>query len=191
MNRIFAIVGMTGSGKTEAADYLEKKGFGFLRMGQLTLDEVKKRGLSPTEENERPIREELRRVHGPAAFAILNFPKIDALRKNGHVAVDGLYSWSEYKEFEKKYGDDFVCIAVLASPKIRYARLAARKYDAKNDKDMRFREASEELARARDFAEIEKSEKGGPIAMGHFNIINEGSKEEFYRQLDQMIKQTY
>jgi dephospho-CoA kinase len=187
MNKLVAIVGMTGSGKTEAADYLGKKGFHFLRMGQITLDEVKKRGLAPTEENERPIREEFRRVHGMGAFAILNLQRIDLLLKQGNVVIDNLMSWEEYKVFEEKYKESFFCIAIIASPKVRYARLAGRKYDPVKDPKMRHREATYEQARSRDFAEIEKIDKGGPIAMAHFAIINEGAREELFVHLDRLL----
>jgi dephospho-CoA kinase len=187
MNKIVCVVGMTGSGKSLASDYLVKKGFGFFRFGQITLDEVKRRGLTPSEENERPIREGFRKQYGMGAFAILNFPRADELLKKGHVVGDGLYSWAEYKEFEKKYGDDFICISIIASPKIRYERLAQRKHDAAQDEDMRFRKATYEQARSRDFAEIEKSDKGGPIAMGHYTIINEGTEEHLYRELDKIL----
>src|SRR3990167_7996916 len=101
MHRIFAIVGMPGSGKTEASEFLVKKGFQFIRLGQLTLDEIKKRGLEPTETNERPIREALRTKHGMAAFATLNFPKIDQMLLNNSVVIDGLYSWEEFLELDR------------------------------------------------------------------------------------------
>ncbi|MFH1916969.1 MAG: AAA family ATPase [Nanoarchaeota archaeon] len=187
MNKLIAIVGMTGSGKTTVADYLMKKGFLFLRMGQITLDEVKRKGLTPSEENERPIREQFRKDYGMAAFAVLNCPKIDELLKKGPVVVDGLYSWSEYKEFEKRYGDDFVCIAIIASPKTRYARLEKRKLSV-GDEDMRMREATSEQARNRDFAEIENIEKGGPIAMAQYYIVNETGNEDVFSAVDAILR---
>ena len=187
MNKIIAIVGMTGCGKSIVSDYLVSKGFGFLRMGQITLDEVKKKGLKPTEENERPIREGFRKKYGMGAYAILNFSEIDKLREKGHVVADGLYSWNEYKEFEKKFGDDFICVAVHASPKIRYDRLAKRKL-SKQDTDLRFRKATNEQARARDFAEIENSDKGGPIAMAHYMILNESTVEHVKKRVDEILK---
>ena len=104
MNKIVAIVGMCGAGKSEVADEFIKRGYQYVRFGQITLDEVKKRGLEPTEENERPIREELRKEYGPGAFAILNIPKFDEALKTGNVIGDGLYSWSEYKILKDKYG---------------------------------------------------------------------------------------
>ncbi|MCX6815454.1 MAG: AAA family ATPase, partial [Candidatus Aenigmarchaeota archaeon] len=140
MNKMIAIVGMPGSGKTEASEYLVEKGFRFIRLGQLTLDEVKKRGLEPTEANERPIRERLRREHGMAAFATLNFPKIDELLKKGNVVVDGLYSWEEYLAFKEKY-PKIVVLCICASPEIRYKRLANRKLTA-DDRDMKKRQST-------------------------------------------------
>jgi dephospho-CoA kinase len=46
----------------------------------------------------------------------------------------------------------------------------------------------EEECIARDKAEIENLEKGGPIAMADYTIINEGTKKEFELQLEQVLK---
>ncbi|MBU1975609.1 MAG: AAA family ATPase [Nanoarchaeota archaeon] len=188
MNKIIAIAGMTGSGKSVVADFLVHKGFQFLRMGQICLDIVKERGLEPIEENERPIRENLRKEHGMGAFAKLNIPKINKLLEKGNVVTDNLMSWAEYNEFEEKYKDNFICIAVYASPKTRYARLAGRKYDPDKDPEMRHRPASADQARIRDFKEIENIEKGGPIAMAHYTLINEGTKEDILKQCDELFQ---
>jgi len=183
--KIIALVGMCGSGKSTIADELVKKGFQFIRLGQITLDIVREKGLLPTEENERPIREEMRKKHGMAAYAILNFPKIDNLLKIGNVVVDGLYSWEEYLDFKKKYGREFFTLAVYSSPKTRYKRLSGRVYDKSNDKDMRFRPQTDEQSKSRDHSEIEKLNKAGPIAMADYTMVNEGTlddlKEEFSR----------
>lgn len=66
--KIVAVVGMCGSGKSVVSDFLVKKGYKFLRFGQITLDDVKRRGLAPTEENEKGIREGFRHKYGMAAF---------------------------------------------------------------------------------------------------------------------------
>ncbi len=186
MTKIIAIVGMPGSGKTEAAEYFAKKGFQFIRLGQLTMDEIKKRGLEPTEKNEKMIRESLRKQHGMAAYALLNFPKIDTLLKKGNVIVDGLYSWEEYLEFKKKYPDVAV-IAIYASPKARYARLEGRKLESE-DKDMKNRQLEKEAASERDTAEIENLNKGGPIAVADFTVVNEGALNEMHKKLDEISK---
>jgi dephospho-CoA kinase len=181
---IVAIVGMTGSGKSTVSDMFAEQGFGFLRLGQITLDIVKQKGLAPTEGNERPIREGLRKEHGMGAYATLNFPKIDALRKQGNVVLDGLYSWEEYIEFRDRYGDEFRTVAVIASPRLRYERLSGRKLDV-DDKSMRFRPNSDPFARDR--AEIENISKAGPIVMADYTIINEGSMDELKESVNKLL----
>ncbi|MDO8668588.1 MAG: AAA family ATPase [bacterium] len=181
--KIIAIVGLPGSGKTEVGKYFVELGCAPIRLGQLTLDEVRKRGLMPGEASERPIREVIRKKHGMGAYATLNFPKIDSLLKNDDVVVDGLYSWEEYVEFKNKYGKKLTVIAVYASPKIRHERLAKRKWDKKNDIKMVNRPYTEEQAKERDYAEISGLHTGGPIAMADFTIINEGSKTDLSKNL--------
>ena len=185
MNKIICIVGITGCGKSEVADELVRQGYKFVRFGQITLDIVKERGLEPSEENERPIREEVRKQHGMGAFAVLNIPKFDKLLEEGNVVADGLYSWSEYKILKDHYKERMFVISVLAPPELRYERLANR---TQVDENMRSRPATKEQARNRDFAEIENIEKGGPIAMADYNIINIGTKEELMKKTKEFLK---
>ena len=180
MKKILAIVGMAGAGKSEVADFFIRKGFDYIRLGQLTLDEVKRKKLPPGEESERKIRENIRKIHGMAAFAILNFPNIDKLR--GDVVVDGLYSWEEYLVFKKKY-KNFYCIAVYANPQIRYQRLVGRSGRHGIDDNLKYRSFKKTETPKRDQAEIENLNKGGPIAMADFTIINEGTKKELEANL--------
>src|SRR3989338_10306255 len=119
-NKIVAIVGMTGAGKTEAASVFVSLGWQMIRFGWITLDELKKRNLPVNEATERMVREELRRMHGMAAFAVMNLPKIDALLMKGPVVIDGLYSWSEYKILKERYGDRLQVLAIYASPATRH-----------------------------------------------------------------------
>ncbi len=187
--KIVALVGMCGAGKSEVADRFVASGFAYLRFGQITLDEVKRRGLEPKEENERPIREEFRAKHGMAAFAILNIPKIDELIAQGkNVLADGLYSWSEYKVLKEKYGSSLVVVAVYAPPAMRYARLEDRRSKYKDDPKMKYRSFSREEAHSRDYAEIEKIEKAGPIAMADYTVMNTGSLQELDEQVGEIIK---
>ena len=178
-NKIVAIVGMTGAGKTEAASVFVSLGWQMIRFGWITLDELKKRNLPVNEATERMVREELRRMHGMAAFAVMNLPKIDALLMKGPVVIDGLYSWSEYKILKERYGDRLQVLAIYASPATRHQRLEHRADRHKDDTDKRFRSFSRVESRSRDYAEVENLEKGGPIAMADYTIVDEGKLEEF------------
>ena len=174
--RLVAIVGMAGAGKSEAAGIFAKNGFIKIRFGDVTDEEVKKRGLELNEENERHVRELLRKKYGMSAYASLNLSKIDLSLKQSSVAIDGLYSWDEYLFLKNYFGKNLYVVAVWASPKTRYARLAARAE----------RPLSLEEAASRDKAEVEKIGKSGPIAMADFTILNESS----LKNLDKEVKRT-
>src|SRR4030065_239294 len=112
--KVVSIVGMAGAGKSVVARVFEKAGFKRVRFGDITDEEVRKRGLNLNEQNERYVREQLRKEHGMAAYAILNLPRIDSLLKSSNVVVDGLYSWEEYMLLKQRYGNNFSVIAVWA-----------------------------------------------------------------------------
>ena len=90
------MVGMAGAGKTAASQMFEQHGYTRIRFGDVTDDEVKRRGLPLSEANERAVREALRVELGMAAYAKLNLPRIDKAIEKGPVVIDGMYSWEEY-----------------------------------------------------------------------------------------------
>jgi dephospho-CoA kinase len=187
MNKLICLVGMCGSGKSVIADELVTQGFEFLRFGQITMDTIKERGLEVSEANEREVRESLRTEHGMGAFAILNKPKIDRLLELGNVVGDGLYSWAEYKILKEHYGKRLIIICVYAPPKVRYERLANRGLDIQ-DTNARNRPLTKEQAVSRDFAEIERSDKGGPIAMANYTLLNTGTITELLGQFKEVLR---
>jgi dephospho-CoA kinase len=167
MAKIIAICGMAGSGKSTVREFFEKIGFQNIHLG--STEECIRRFGKTNEELEREVRLELRKEFGMAAMIIIAMPKIEELLKLGNkVVIDNLYSWSEYKFLKEKYAGDFITIAVHAGATIRHKRLEVR----------HIRPLNEVKSRSRDYAEIEELEKGGPIAMADFHIINEGTAEE-------------
>ncbi len=177
MKKVVAIVGMPGAGKSEVARVFAESNFTSIRFGDITDAEIRKRGLSLNEENERHVRELLRKEYGMSAYARLNLPAINTARKEANVVIDGLYSWEEYTLLKDQFGEDFSVVAVWTSPQTRYARLARRQQ----------RKLTPEEAASRDHAEIEHANKGGPIAMADFTIRNEASREEIKIQAKEII----
>jgi dephospho-CoA kinase len=176
--KVVAIVGMPGSGKSEVVSTFKKHGFTVVRFGDITDDAVKEKGLPLTEENERPVRESLRKEHGMAAYAKLSLPRISEALEKSDVVVDGLYSWEEYVFLKDYYGDGFRVVAVWCSPETRYSRLGGRKA----------RPLTPEEAAGRDRAEIENLNKGGPIAMADFTVLNEGSLAGLIQQVERTLE---
>ncbi|MGD1039885.1 MAG: AAA family ATPase [Dehalococcoidales bacterium] len=176
--KVIALVGMAGSGKSEVARLFEKNGYRRIRFGDVTDIEVAKRGLPLNEANERQVREQLRRELGMAAYARLNLPRIDEALFNSNVIVDGLYSWEEYVLLKDYYGERLKLVAVYSSPTTRASRLAVR----------RIRPLTAQEAADRDKNEIEVINKGGPIALADYTIINESSLKDLKEQTQLIIE---
>lgn len=175
--KVVAIVGMAGSGKSEVARVFEMAGFSRVRFGDITDEEIRRRGLELNETNERQVRQELRSEHGMAAYAKLSLARIDRLLESGQTVVDGLYSWEEYLLMRERYGGRFAVVAVWASPGTRHERLARRPV----------RPLTPGEATSRDMAEIQNLNKGGPIAMADYTIVNEASLEALEAQAGKVV----
>jgi len=175
--KVVALVGMAGSGKSEISRVFENSGYQRVRFGDVTDEEVARRGLKLNEANEKLVRESLRVEHGPAVYAKLAMPKIDKFLKSSNAIIDGLYSWEEYLVLREKYADNLTLILVHSSPDTRYTRLAARS----------IRPLAKEEAIGRDVAEIENINKGGPIAMADYVIINDSSFDDLKSQAQKVI----
>lgn len=176
---ILAFVGMPGAGKSEAAHYLEKKGIPFVRFGDLTDEGVTKElGLPLTPDNERLYREKIRHDLGMAAYAMKAKPKIQQLlTAHDVIALDGLYSWEEYT-FLKELYPNLLLVHVYAEPEKRYKRLGERE----------IRPVPADKVRMRDVTELEKLNKGGPIAIADYLIDNDNDDlNDLYSKVDTLL----
>lgn len=177
MNKIIAVVGMAGAGKTSACNFLKNNGYSILRFGDQTDIGLKEKGLPLTEQNEKNYREELRKKLGMAAYAIKIASRIkEALKQNQKIALDGLYSWEEYV-YLKKYFPGLILLCIYTRPEIRHKRLYWRK----------LRKLTKKEAQARDVAELVNLNKGGPIALADYLIENNGPVQIFRREMNQFL----
>lgn len=171
--KLIAIVGMPGAGKTVAADFFRSKNLPVLRFGDQTDISLKELSLPRNEKNERFVREKLRMDLGMAAMAIKIEPRIlEAAKTNTVIVLDGLYSWEEYIYLKKKF-PEIQLLCIYAPPKVRYERLGSREI-----RPLTVAEAS-----SRDIAEIENLNKGGPIAIADYLIVNDGNEAVFQAQM--------
>jgi dephospho-CoA kinase len=178
---LLVIVGMAGSGKSSVARHLEQKGWRVIRFGALTMQELEKRGLPINQANEKAIREELRAKHGMDAYARLLLSAIKERLKVSPTVIDGLYSWAEYKFLKGHFGEQMKVVAIYTTRSARYARISQRPA-----RPLSFAEAEQ-----RDYAEIENVEKGGPIALADFTIVNDGTKKGLFRAMDKLLSTLY
>ena len=177
--RILAFVGLAGTGKSAAVEYLTSKGYPKVYFGGVVLDAMTAAGLEHTQENEKPFREELRRKEGKDFIAKRIITQINDLTAAGQhrIIADGLYSWTEYKVLKRAFPGELSVVAIVTPKHLRHRRLAKRPV----------RPLTSNEASKRDWAEIENLEKGGPIAIADYYIVNDQSFEHLYQQVDSTI----
>lgn len=177
MNRLVAIVGMCGSGKSVATSFFQNKGYEVIYFGGVTMKKLTEEGLEITPENEKMKREQLRREFGMGAYATVLIDDIKSSLEKGDVVLDGVYSWSELKILEKEF-PNIKFISIVADKKKRYERLSCREIRSLNN----------EQAISRDISEIENLEKGGPISYADYFILNNGNVDEYMKSIEEVYK---
>lgn len=176
MKKLIAVIGMAGSGKSVATEYLEQRGWNKIYFGGVIYDRMREEGIEITPESQKEFREKIRREYGMAAVAILLKDKIAESYHDCDTVLDGLYSWDEYLVLKEAF-PDLKVICVCCDKKLRYQRIGKR-----NDRPFN----KEEIIR-RDITEIENLAKGGPIAFADYYILNNGSLDEYKERLNYIL----
>jgi len=178
MNKLIAVVGMSGSGKGIATDYLEEASWSKIYFGGVTYKLMEEAGIVRTEDgkSEKEFRENLRKEHGKACYAKFLEPEIAKELKTNNVVLDGLYSWDEYKYLIERF-PNLKLICVVVDKEIRYERVSKRKDRAFTKENIIYR----------DLSEIENIAKGGPIAIADYYIFNNGSIEDYIKRLNEIL----
>lgn len=178
-NVVLAIVGLPGAGKSAAANYYRKKNFPCIRLGAITDGIIRERKLTFTVENERQVREDLRRKYGMDAYMKLNIPKIRKLFKEHKVVVvDGMRSYQEYVTAQTAFRKVFL-LAIVADKELRYRRIKNRGTRAN------IRGAK------RDIQEVLNLNIGPTIALADKIIINNSTVKDLEDQLEEVYRQVY
>jgi predicted RNA binding protein with dsRBD fold (UPF0201 family)/dephospho-CoA kinase len=125
--KVIAFVGMPGAGKTEASNVAREMGIPVVVMGDVLREEVKMRGLPPTDENIGSVANQLRKEEGMDAIAKRCIPRIKAYEgKSDVVVVDGIRGIAEVETFKKEFDDNFTLVKVDAPFELRLERLKGR-----------------------------------------------------------------
>ena len=180
--KILAVVGMSGSGKSVVVDYLTKKGYPKVYFGGMILREMEKRGIERTPENEKEFREQIRREEGTDWVVRQVIDEVHDLISAGQkrIVLDGVYSWTEYKILKHEFPGELTFAAVVVDKHLRFRRVGIRA-----DRPFNTMEIQE-----RDKSEIENLEKGGPIAMADYYLLNNDTMENLYERIDEVLRET-
>ncbi|WP_435098941.1 AAA family ATPase [Halarchaeum sp. P4] len=177
--KVIGIVGLPGSGKSEAASVAEELGVPVVTMGDVIRRECEARGLDPATHHGE-VAQALREEGGPAAIADASLPVIeDALGESEVVLVDGIRSDAEVERFEEAFGDDFLLVNVHAPFEVRRERVGERGRDASKE------EGGEGL-RERDERELGFG-MGAAIEAADLTIENTDTLESFHEKVRDLL----
>ncbi len=179
--KILAIVGMCGSGKSTAIDYLTERKIPKIYFGGIILKGMEEAGIEDTPENEKKFREEIRAKEGKDFVVKRVVTEAKKLIEAGQkrIVLDGLYSWTEYKILRQEFPTEMTVVAIVVPKALRRKRLAERPV----------RPFTAQEAAERDKTEIENLEKGGPIAIADYYVDNSGDIETFHKNFANLCKE--
>jgi len=176
--RVIGVVGLPGSGKSEAAAVAGGLGVPVVTMGDVIREACRERGLDPASHHGK-VAQSLRNEGGPAAIADRSVPMIeDALRAYDTVLVDGIRSDAEVDRFQAAFGEDFLLVRVDAPFEVRAERIEARGRD----------DTAAESLRERDERELGFG-MGAAIEAADVTIENTDSLEAFRDRVRALLRE--
>lgn len=176
---VIGIVGLPGSGKSEAASVAEELGIPVVTMGDVVRAECRDRGRDPATDHGE-VATALREENGPGAIAERSLPLIETrLADSDTVLIDGIRSDAEVERFREAFGDEFLLVCVEAPFETRAERL-----------DLRGRDAGAadggESLEARDERELGFG-MGEAMEMADLTIENTGSLTSFHDRVRALL----
>jgi len=179
---VIGVVGLPGSGKSEAAEVAADVGVPVVTMGDVIREECRERGLDPATDH-GTVAKALREENGPGAIAERSLPIIEREREDSEtVLVDGIRSDVEVAAFRDAFGESFVLVEISAPFDVRAERLDLRGRDASAE------EGGESLEE-RDERELGFG-MGEAMEMADVTVENTDSLASFQRRIRTLLEES-
>jgi len=179
---VIGVVGLPGSGKSEAAEVAADVGVPVVTMGDVIREECRERGLDPATDH-GTVAKALREENGPGAIAERSLPIIEREREDSEtVLVDGIRSDVEVAAFRDAFGESFVLVEISAPFDVRAERLDLRGRDASVE------EGGESLEE-RDERELGFG-MGEAMEMADVTVENTDSLASFQRRIRTLLEES-
>jgi dephospho-CoA kinase len=185
--KVIGITGTLASGKTTVKDFfLSRFSSSFVSLSDIIEEELKKEGKELKRENFIEKGNQLRKRYGNQILveaAIITLPKKFEKRV---LIIEGIRNPGEVEYLRKKFGKNFVLIAVDAPREIRFRRLRERKKEG-------------DPKTLEEFLEIDETDLGRNqpeygqkveecLKLADYLIINDGSINELNKKLEEIVK---
>ena len=177
MNRkLIGLTGTNGAGKGEAAAFFKEKGFDYFSLSDIIREELKKKGKKITRDSMIKMGNQIREKNGPDALAKMVQKKIQ--RKS---VIDSIRNPKEIEFFRRQ--KNFILLAIDAPVELRYERAVKRgREESAGSLEGFIAKESEEITSMEKAQQLQTC-----IKMADFNIINDGSLEDFRNKLEKFL----
>ena len=177
---IIGVTGLMGSGKGAVADILIEKGFVKLGHSESIDEELQRRGLACTRENQVAVANEMRQKQGSDYLAKKLLEKIEPTK---NYVIEGFRNVAEIEVFRNR--PDFILIGVAAGRKRRFEwlRIRDRLGDPKTKEEF-------EKVEKRDFLQQAPYGQQNALcfALAERYFLNEGNFEELKKQVEEFLR---
>jgi len=174
---ILGLVADISAGKDTAARYLaEKYGFERHTLSDILRGEARVRGIEPTRGNLKKIATELRAKEGKLAL----IKRVVEKFKKDKIVVAGIREKEEIEFLKEKFPSKVKILHLTADPRIRFERIKARGRTGDPKTFEEFLEQERKEWSEFDFKTLFK--------MADYKIENNGTIEDLYRHLDDLVK---
>lgn len=179
---IIGITGTLGSGKGTIVDYLIKeKGYTHYSVRAFIAEEITKRGMEVNRDTLTSVANDMRANHSPSYI-------IDMLYQRAHEAghdavIESIRSLGEIAALRAK--DSFYLFAVDADQRARYQRIKQRSSETDHIDFETFKMNEE---REMSNTDPNKQNLSGCIAQADFVFRNDGTVEELYNSVEEVLK---
>lgn len=180
---IIGITGTLGAGKGTIVEYLAReRGFIHFSVRAYLLERIRSLGMPENRDSMFHLANELRAEHGAAYVTDQLYEQAVAVGENA--IIESIRTTGEIASLRKK--GSFYLIAVDADPQLRYERIVARKSetDAIDYETFLKNEQRESISRDPGVQNLQAC-----IREADACFLNNGSREDLFRQIDRFLDQ--
>lgn len=176
------ITGTLGAGKGTVVEYLERsRGLKHFSVRGFLLELIRLEGMPENRDSMFLLGNRLRKSYGPSYIVDSLYKQASSTGEN--CIIESIRTTGEAASLKSK--GNFFLLAVDADPKLRYERILERKSETDT---VSFATFTENEQREMTSADPDKQNIRECIRMADFLLTNNGSREQLYRQVEDILK---